>query len=97
MKRERRRRAPLTKFTLLSTECSATRARRCKQREKRHSADNGWSDDLDTYITGNLLGGQGPWETWDQDPGVNAFVTDFQTATAPNSFSWREIITMGSL
>ena len=44
-----------------------------------------FSDGFDTYVAGSLIGGQGGWELWDNNPAVNTTVSNAQSFTAPNS------------
>jgi hypothetical protein len=45
----------------------------------------GWSDDFDSYELGTGLHGQGGWKGWDNDPTLDAYVTDTQAHSAPHS------------
>jgi hypothetical protein len=44
-----------------------------------------FSENFDSYVAGSLIAGQGGWETWDLDPGVNAPVSNAQALGPPNS------------
>ncbi len=44
-----------------------------------------WSDNFDAYASGNMLAGQGQWETWDNNPAADAVVTGVQSRSPPNS------------
>jgi len=43
------------------------------------------SDDFDSYAAGSLIAGQGAWDTWDQDPNVDAEVSNNIASSLPNS------------
>ena len=47
--------------------------------------EGGWEDDFDSYPTDTSLHGVGGWKGWDNDPFWEAFTTDDQAASAPNS------------
>ncbi len=42
-------------------------------------------EDFDDYTAGSGIMGQGGWDTWDSDPSVDAFVSNAQAFTSPNS------------
>jgi hypothetical protein len=42
-------------------------------------------DPFDSYITGSNIGGQGGWELWDNNPGVDTIVTNARAFNPPNS------------
>ncbi|GAB4578791.1 MAG: hypothetical protein Fur0022_15280 [Anaerolineales bacterium] len=44
-----------------------------------------WSDNFDSYPTGQNLHGVGGWKGWNNDPGATAFTTAAQALSAPNS------------
>jgi hypothetical protein len=44
-----------------------------------------WTDNFDSYATGSGLHGQGGWHGWDGNPAANAYVTDAQAMSLPNS------------
>lgn len=44
-----------------------------------------WVDRLDSYVVGSGLHGRGGWAGWDGDPTFDAFVSDIQAHTIPNS------------
>jgi hypothetical protein len=44
-----------------------------------------FTDGFDTYLAGSTIGGQGGWETWDNNPGANTTVVNTQAFSAPNS------------
>ncbi|OGO27072.1 MAG: hypothetical protein A2136_04830 [Chloroflexi bacterium RBG_16_54_11] len=44
-----------------------------------------WSDNFDSYATGSSMHGQGGWKGWDNNPLAEAFTTDVQARSAPNS------------
>ncbi|MGH2538358.1 MAG: DUF7507 domain-containing protein [Candidatus Promineifilaceae bacterium] len=48
-------------------------------------AAGGWSDDFDSYPTGQDLHGVGGWKGWDNNPAFTAFTSDAQALSAPNS------------
>ena len=43
------------------------------------------SDNFDSYSAGSSIAGQGDWETWDNNPGVDAEVSNLFANTLPNS------------
>ncbi|MCL4263279.1 MAG: M36 family metallopeptidase [Anaerolineae bacterium] len=45
----------------------------------------GWSDNFDSYPTGQDLHGVGGWKGWDNNPAFTAFTTATQARSAPNS------------
>ena len=49
------------------------------------SAD--WEDNFDSYPLGSRLNGQGGWECWDNDPAVDAYVSDVYSQSSPHSVS----------
>ncbi len=44
-----------------------------------------FSDNFDSYATGSSIAGQGGWETWDNNPAWDTYVTDVHSFTSPNS------------
>ena len=44
-----------------------------------------WTEDFDSYETGSGLHHQGGWRGWDYDPAFDAFATDAQARSVPNS------------
>lgn len=44
-----------------------------------------FSDNFDSYATFSFIAGQGGWETWDNDPSWDTYVTDAQSFSSPNS------------
>jgi hypothetical protein len=44
-----------------------------------------WSDNFDSYTSGSLLGGQGGWFPWDNDPAADANVTNVHSHSPANS------------
>lgn len=44
-----------------------------------------FDEKFDTYTAGSMIAGQGGWETWDNDPNVNAPVVNTQSFSPPNS------------
>jgi hypothetical protein len=44
-----------------------------------------WSDNFDSYAAGSLLGGQGGWFPWEDDPAADANVTNIQSHSPSNS------------
>lgn len=44
-----------------------------------------WSENFDSYAAGSLLGGQGGWHPWGDDPGANANVSNAQSRSPTNS------------
>jgi hypothetical protein len=42
-------------------------------------------DDFDSYASGSTIAGQGGWETWGSDPGVDTQVTNIVSNSPPNS------------
>jgi len=44
-----------------------------------------WSDDWDSYATGQDMHGVGGWLGWDNNTGATAFTTDDQFSSSPNS------------
>lgn len=48
-------------------------------------AAGAWSDNFDSYPTGQDLHGVGGWKGWSNDPTYTAFTTDVQARSAPNS------------
>lgn len=48
-------------------------------------AQAGWSEDFDSYPTGQDLHGVGGWKGWGNDPTFTALTSDVQAHSAPNS------------
>ena len=46
-----------------------------------------WTDDFDSYATGQNMHGVGGWKGWDNLPGFTAFTSDAQARSTPNSFA----------
>jgi hypothetical protein len=44
-----------------------------------------WGENFDSYATGSGIIGQGGWEGWDGDPATDAYVSDNQYLSDPNS------------
>lgn len=44
-----------------------------------------WEDNFDSYTAGTLLGGQGGWFPWENDPNADANVTNDQSRSPSNS------------
>ena len=44
-----------------------------------------WSENFDSYTAGSLLGGQGGWFPWEENPAANANVSTLQSHSASNS------------
>jgi uncharacterized repeat protein (TIGR01451 family) len=48
-------------------------------------AQPGWSDNFDSYPTGQNMHGIGGWKGWDNDPSATAYTTDTLALSTPNS------------
>ena len=46
-----------------------------------------WTEDFDSYATGQNMHGVGGWKGWDNLPGFTAFTSNAQARSAPNSFA----------
>jgi subtilisin family serine protease len=46
-----------------------------------------WTEDFDSYATGQNMHGVGGWKGWDNLPGFTAFTSDAQARSTPNSFA----------
>ena len=44
-----------------------------------------WTEDFDSYAAGSGIIGQGGWDGWDGDPIWEAYVSDDQSLSSPNS------------
>lgn len=44
-----------------------------------------WSENFDSYAAGSGIYGQGGWTCWGDDPTYDAYVSDAQSQSAPNS------------
>jgi hypothetical protein len=44
-----------------------------------------WSENFDAYQSGSGLHGQGGWHGWDNDPTWDAYITNVQAHSSPNS------------